>query len=159
MTNNTFDAVGSLIGDGAYEGTAAIASFGSNALIDHNVITHSAGGIEANGFPAPLLTVTNNNISLPQTVLANGVLGIDLASLAGGSSISGNTIDLTGGTDNVFGIVVSFVNGSVTVSGNTITAIGQDDGILLYQDTLSGSPVLLSGNTISSNATTGAGFR
>ena len=158
VTNNTFDAVGSLIGGGAYEATAAIASFGSNAVIDHNVIMHSAGGIEANGAPAPLLTITNNNISLPQTTLANGALGLDLASLAGGSTISGNTINLTGGTGNDIGIVVSYVNGSVTLSNNQITAIGGDDGILLYQDSLSSPPVLLTGNTVASSGTTGTGI-
>ena len=160
ITNNTFDAVGSIIGGSAYEATAAIAVFGSDTLIDHNIITHSAGGIESNGFPAPLLTITNNSFTLPQTTLANGALGIDAASLADGSTVSGNTINLTGsGTaHNDIGIVVSFVNGSVTVSGNAITATGGDDGILLYQDSLSTSPVLLSANTIQSDTFSGTGI-
>ncbi len=53
ITNNVFDAVGSVINDsgGAYGATAAISVVGGNALIDHNMITHSAGGIEATGAP------------------------------------------------------------------------------------------------------------
>ena len=77
-------------------------------------------------------------------------LGLDLASLADGSSISDNSIDLTSGTGNDIGIVLSFVQGSVTASGNSVTgATGGDIGILLYQDTLSGSPVELEDNTVS----------
>ncbi|HEY2761309.1 MAG TPA: right-handed parallel beta-helix repeat-containing protein, partial [Pirellulales bacterium] len=159
IENDTFDNVGSIINDGgnAYEGTAAIAVFGSNALIEDNMISHSAGGILANTFDGSslLLTVSGNQITSPATVLSNGALGLDLASLAGGSTISGNTIDLTGsGTaGNDIGIVISFVHGSVTVGGsasdaNTITGKGDDIGILLYQDTLSGSPVLVAGNIV-----------
>ena len=53
ITNSVFDAVGSVINDGgaAYGATAAISVIGGNALIDHNIITHAAGGIEAQGTP------------------------------------------------------------------------------------------------------------
>ena len=120
---NTLDSIGSVINDSgnAYEATAAIAAFGSNVDIEHNTITHSAGGIEAND--TSLLTITNNQISLPQTTLSQGALGIDLAALAGSSSVSDNTIDLTGSaTNDDIGIVISFANGSVSVSGNNVTA-------------------------------------
>ena len=82
---------------------------------------------------------------MPSTTLANGALGIDVASVAAGTTISTNTVDLTGGTGNDFGIVVSFDYGAVTVSDNIVTGAGSDDGILLYQDA---GTVAVSGNTI-----------
>ena len=161
ITNDTFDNVGTIINDGgAYEATAAIAVFGSNANISNNVITHSAGGIEGNTFDgaAEQVTVSHNNISMPSTVLTKGALGIDLGSLAAGSTVSHNTIDLSnapGGTSRVnIGIVISFDQGAVSVDNNTIIGKGADDGVLVYEDTV---PVAITNNTIS-GSTGGAGI-
>ena len=131
-----------------YEATAAIAVFGSDATIENNAITNSAGGIEANTDSTAgraAVTVTGNYIFLALTVVANGALGIDVASLAAGSVVSDNTVDFTGGTGNDIGIVDSFDQGAITISSNTVTGIGADDGMLLYQDS---TAVSVTGNTI-----------
>lgn len=155
IKNDTLENIGTEIN--SYEGTAAIAVFGSDATIEDNTISSSAGGILGNTFDssAELLTVSGNMIESPSTTMANGALGIDLAALAAGSTVSGNTIDLTGGTGNDIGIVVSFDHGAVTVSDNGITTVGGDDGILLYQDS---TAVAVSGNTITGTTDTGAGI-
>ncbi len=162
IENDTLNDIGTTINDGgaAYEATAAIAVFGSDATIENNVITNSAAGIEGNTFDgsAALFTITGNSYSSPQTVLANGALGIDVASAAGGSVVSANPVDLTGtGTaHNDIGIVVSWDQGAVTVSGNTVTGQGGDNGILLYQDA---TAVAVSGNTVQTTSSdTGVGI-
>ncbi len=130
---------------------------GSNATIEGNMISSSAGGILGNTFDgsAELLSITGNMISSPSTTLADGALGIDVAALAAGSTVTDNTVNLTGGTGNDLGIVVSFDHGAVTVSDNGVTAVGGDDGILLYQDS---TAVAVSGNTITGTTDTGAGI-
>src|SRR6202034_2394324 len=83
---------------------------------------------------------SDNQISLPSTIMANGALGIDVASLVAGSSVSGDTVNLTGGTGvdigNSIGIVESFDQGAVTVSGNTIS--GYANGVEVVSDGASG---------------------
>ena len=96
ITHSTFDHIGTDSGL-SYEGTFAIAVFQSDVTIAHNTITNSAGGIGANSFDGihfPLLTVSHNTVSSPSSALANGALGFDLASLAGGSVVYHNDIDL-----------------------------------------------------------------
>ncbi|HSZ54286.1 MAG TPA: hypothetical protein VK797_01400 [Tepidisphaeraceae bacterium] len=153
ISNSTFNDIGT-DGSIAYEGAFAVAAFQSDATISANTISGSGGGIGANSFDgapgAPVLSVSDNTITAP--VLnspTNGALGMDLASLADGSTIWGNRIDTTGGNANDVGLIVSFVNGQVTVSGNTIGGTAGDDAILLYQDTLSSAPVLLQNNVLS----------
>ena len=157
VENSAFSSIGATSTD--YEGTYAIAAFQSDIDIENNTITGSAAGIGINSFDGtdfPLVTISGNTISSPSTMLSNGALGLDLASLADKSSISDNSIDLTGGTGSDIGIVLSFAQGSVTASGNSVTgATGGDIGVLLYQDTLSGSPVQLEDNTVSASGSTG----
>ena len=151
VENDTFNNVGSIINDSgnAYQLTAAIGLFQSSGQVENNTITNSAAGIVGTTFDgsSQSLTVTGNSYTSAATVLTNGALGIDLAHLAGGSAVSGNTVDLTGtgtaGNDNA--IVVSFDQGTVAVNDNTITGQDNDNGIVLFQD---GSDVTLDSNTI-----------
>jgi hypothetical protein len=151
VENDTFNNVGSIINDSgnAYQATAAIGLFQSSGDVENNAITNSAAGIVGGTFDGSSqnLTVTSNSFTSASTVLTNGALGIDLADLAGGSTVSGNTIDLTGsgtaGNDNA--IVVGFDKGSVAINTNSITGQDNDNGIVLFQDS---SNVTLDGNSI-----------
>jgi uncharacterized delta-60 repeat protein len=162
--NSTFNDIGTN-GNIAYEGAFAIAAFQSDATISDDTIGGCGGGIAGNSFDgapgAPKLTVTGNTITAP--VLnspTHGALGMDLASLADGSTVSGNQIDMTGGNVNDLGLVVSFANGQVTIRGNTIGGTAGDDAIMLYQDTLASVPVLVQNNTLGGGSvgSTGTGI-
>jgi len=151
VNNDTFNNVGSQINDSgnAYQVTAAIGMFQSSGDVESNTITNSAAGIVGNTSDASSqsLTVTSNSFTSAATVLANGALGIDLADLAGGSTVSGNTVDLTGsgtaGSDDA--IVIGFDQGAVAVDGNTITGQDNDNGIVLFDDS---SDVTLNADSI-----------
>ena len=154
ITNNTLTGIATSNAL-SYEGAFAIAVFQSNATISGNLITGSGAGIASNSFDGPqdgpLVSITNNTISSPVS-LPSGSLGMDLASMADGSTVSGNNIDMNGGNTDDIGMVVSFVAGQVTVSGNTIGGSASDTGMLLYQDALSGQPVIVSNNKLTGTA-------
>jgi hypothetical protein len=158
ITNNTFDSVAtSPIND--FESAYAIADFSSSGTISGNVITNSGAGIGTNyldGIPAdqPVLTIGNNQYSSPATTTGNPAIGLDLSALAAGSTVFGNTVDLTGG-GNDLGVVVQYAGpgGLITVHDNNITTAGGDTALLLYQDQDSANPVIISHNTLQGTAT------
>jgi hypothetical protein len=150
VENNTFNNVGSVIDDSgnAYQVTAAVGMFQSDGTVQGNNITNSAAGVVGTTFDgsSQTLSVTSNSFTSAATVL-NGALGIDLQYLAAGSSVTGNTIDLTGtgtaGNDDA--IVVGMDQGTVSIDDNTITGQDNDNGIVLFND---GSNVTLDGNSM-----------
>jgi hypothetical protein len=162
ITNNTFDSVGTSSVN-AFESAYAIADFSSSGTISGNVITNAGIGIGTNylsGNPAdgPVLTITSNQISAPSTTTGHAALGMDLSGLADGSVVSGNTIDMTGGSGHDLGLIVQYAipGGAVSVQSNNITIDSGDTGIYLYQNSDSTHPSLIDHNTITgSSAATG----
>ena len=154
ITNSTFDDIGNAAGLG-FEGNFAIAVFQSDATINNVQITHSGAGIGTNYFTtdayAGKMTISNVSISNMTAAGSNPVLGMDLSGMADGSTVSGNTIDMTGGNNNDVGIVVQYAatGANVSVTGNNITTGAGDTGIMLYADADAAHPVLVSGNTLS----------
>ncbi len=153
ITDSGFDHIGTSAALG-FEGYFAITVFQGTALIDHNTITNSGGGIGSNYFnsesEAPLLTVTNNSFTAALTLGTNPVVGLDLSGLADGSLASGNTIDVSGagGTSQDIAIVIQYAaaGADVVVQSNPITTGTGDTGIYLYQNDDSAHPVLIDNN-------------
>jgi hypothetical protein len=162
ITNNTLDAIGTSSVN-PFESAFAIADFSSSGTISNNVISNAAIGIGANylsGNPAhgPALTITGNQISTPATGTGNPAVGMDLSGLANGSVVSGNTLDLTGGSGHDVALVLQYSapGADVSVHDNGITLDSGDTGLYLYQTSDAAHPALVDHNTISgSSAATG----
>lgn len=150
IQNNTFDSIGTDNTLG-FESALAILTFSSDAQIINNVITNSGGGIGANNLFAasadPFVTITGNDISLPAN-RTPGSLGMDLAALASGSMVSGNTVNTVGGTTQDIGIIAQYMSGNVTIETNTVTAGAGDTAFYLYHNSDSANPLLLQDNTV-----------
>jgi hypothetical protein len=161
VTNSTFSGIGTDGSALSFESPFAVMVFNSDALISGNVITNSGGGIGSNYLTspadAPQLTITGNSISSPAD-FTPGALGMDLSGLAGGSMVSGNSIDMTGGSGHDIALIVQYAapGGDVSVHDNGITTDSGDTGIYLYQNSDTSHPALIDHNTITgTSATTG----
>ncbi len=157
ITNDNFDKVGNLAGND-FESSFAIADFSSSGTISGNVITHAGIGIGTNylsGNPAdePVLAISNNHVTLPATTTGNPIVGMDISGLADTSSVTGNTIDMTGGGSNNIGLIIQY-DGTTSVQNNGITTDGGGDiALMLYQDQNSASPVVVDHNTLTGTST------
>src|SRR5262249_22785278 len=90
ITGNTIDDVGL-----ATENGIGIASFGGSGTINNNTITHASSGVATNfadtasGTGPPQLVIADNTVTAD-----HGGTALALFGLLGGSSVTGNTIDL-----------------------------------------------------------------
>ena len=168
ITDNTLDSIGSLPGN-SFESSFAIADFASAGTISGNMITKAAIGIGTNflvieptGFS---LTVTGNKVSSPATGTGHPAVGLDLSGLGAGSEASLNTVDLTGGGNDI-GIVVQYDNDSFLVDHNSVTTDGgdgnlagtgpfgaNDTAIVLYQDFVAASQPTITANILNGTGT------
>jgi len=160
ITASTFDNIGTDSGV-SFEAAFAIAAFQSSATISGNTFTNFGGGIGSNyidGNPAhgPQLLITGNTFSSPASGTGNPVIALDLSGLADNSDVSGNTINMSGGSGQDIAIAVQYAipGADVTVQNNlNITVDAGDTGILLYADADPAHPIVVNGNTLTGVAT------